>query len=566
MILENVLNHFWGIFWTIAFLGGSIFVHELGHFLAAKKLGWFVPRFSIGFGPKLFSWKRGETEYRISLLPLGGYVALPQLGEMEWVEGKTTIPVPKKALTFSEKITVASMGIIFNLLLAFVIATILWPLGVPQRKKSDTIGHILKTQEGENFRAKLYEGDRILAVDGIPIHNFEELLMQVAMGTKCDEQGKPQVVLDLERNKEHLRVPLEPIRAQIGSSSPLRTLPIAPAQELIAKTIFPGSPAQKAGLLPGDLILKADGQAIYSTLSLQELLQQYPQEAVSLSIQRAGTVLEFSLTPEQRTIAKPQVIWQTGETQITWIPQEWKASLDREQISSFVVHKIEGPSLFFQEGDLLKTLNGEAIHQLSQFETLISELHHGAIERQEKLITLEIPSSLTQNIQEPEQIPLLGIEFSYPTELVHKTPWRQFSEVFRLTTQTLVKLFHPRSDVKLEHMMGPAGIFRVMHDYTRQNFRLVLAFVVLLNINLAFLNLLPLPVLDGGFILFSFFEKLLGRRFPQKALAVAQNLFAILLITLMVYVTSFDFLRWKKDSAQDAQIKRQTALLVDPYS
>ena len=83
----------WAIFWMIVFFGGSIFIHELGHFLMAKKRGLKVPKFSIGFGPKLYSWKRGETEYCISLLPLGGYVALPEMGEIPILEGK---PSPER--------------------------------------------------------------------------------------------------------------------------------------------------------------------------------------------------------------------------------------------------------------------------------------------------------------------------------------------------------------------------------------------------------------------------------------------------------------------------------------
>ena len=90
-----------GIFYIIVFFGGSIFVHELGHFLAAKSRGLKVERFSIGFGPKIFGWRRKETEYRISLLPLGGYVAIPQLADMETVEGKTENPDSVPAADFS---------------------------------------------------------------------------------------------------------------------------------------------------------------------------------------------------------------------------------------------------------------------------------------------------------------------------------------------------------------------------------------------------------------------------------------------------------------------------------
>ena len=88
-ILTTLLSSVWALFWLIIFFAGTIFIHEYGHFIAARKRGLVVERFSIGFGPKIFGWTKDGVEYRVSWIPLGGYVALPQLGEMETVEGAT---------------------------------------------------------------------------------------------------------------------------------------------------------------------------------------------------------------------------------------------------------------------------------------------------------------------------------------------------------------------------------------------------------------------------------------------------------------------------------------------
>jgi len=102
------------IFWVVLMFGGSIFIHELGHFLAARARGLRVERFCIGFGPRLITWKRHDVEYSIALLPLGGYVSIPQLADLELVEGTyTRKDLPEVA--YGDRLLVLSMGAIFNL-------------------------------------------------------------------------------------------------------------------------------------------------------------------------------------------------------------------------------------------------------------------------------------------------------------------------------------------------------------------------------------------------------------------------------------------------------------------
>ena len=202
------------MFYDIAFLfvalfalGFTIFIHELGHFLAARQRGLIITRFSIGFGPKLLGWTRNGVEYRLSAIPFGGYVALPQLSDMGRLEGnesKTNAeldqpekrksawdefddndespeskPLPK--ISYFDKMIVAVMGAVFNIILAFALSVVLWFFGydVADAQLTTKIGYVAETverwnplvEEGEEVtspakKAGLIEGDEILTVDG----------------------------------------------------------------------------------------------------------------------------------------------------------------------------------------------------------------------------------------------------------------------------------------------------------------------------------------------------------------------------------------------------------------
>ena len=141
----SLLYDFAFIFVALFALGFTIFIHELGHFLAARRRGLVITRFSIGFGPKIFGWTRNGVEYRLSAIPFGGYVALPQLVDMGRLEGKEEIeqdsrpfkswdedeessetnskPLPK--ISYADKMIVSVMGAVFNILLAFSLACVL---------------------------------------------------------------------------------------------------------------------------------------------------------------------------------------------------------------------------------------------------------------------------------------------------------------------------------------------------------------------------------------------------------------------------------------------------------
>src|ERR1035437_11155316 len=178
--LTSLLGNLWSIFLIILFFGGAIFVHELGHFLAARRRGLKVDRFSIGFGPAL--WRKigkDGCEYRISMLPLGGYVALPQLADLSAIEGESDTDVAKlPPISYATKMIVFVAGAVFNVLFAFCLACVLWVVGQQTSEDLSTtrIGYITDTialPDGKAVtsparEAGLQVGDTIRAIDGQP--------------------------------------------------------------------------------------------------------------------------------------------------------------------------------------------------------------------------------------------------------------------------------------------------------------------------------------------------------------------------------------------------------------
>ena len=191
----SLLDSVRGIAVIVLFFGGSIFVHELGHFLAAKWRGLKVERFSIGFGPRVFGWTgKDGVDYRISLLPLGGYVAIPELADMELIEGKSAQGgagegAPSKQISYTDKVIVFAAGAFFNVLFALVLACILWVVKSPSHEGYDSteIGYVAETIEveagvtvpGPAWEAGLRPGDRILSLDGEKVESFDKIVQGI---------------------------------------------------------------------------------------------------------------------------------------------------------------------------------------------------------------------------------------------------------------------------------------------------------------------------------------------------------------------------------------------------
>jgi regulator of sigma E protease len=558
---KELFLNLWGIFWMLLFFGGSIFIHEFGHFIVAKKRGLQVPKFSIGFGPKIFSWKRGETEYCIALLPLGGYVALPQMGEIPVLEGKSSHAVTP--LSFTDKFLVAVMGAMFNLLLAFVLACILWIVGlrVPAQDRSTEIGYILPEYQGQAtpaVKGGLQKGDKILAVDDLAVETFSEIEKAIILGSGRNKEGLPQVKITYERNGSVYNTFLD---LQMVETNPLTKDEIrfsgilAPRQPLQVDGFESGSSGEKCGIKLNDVLLKVDDEVLYSFVDLRDYLKKTKAQQVRLQIKRNNETTELLCDVKTQPYLRAWLRYGTENNYVDFYDKNGAIGV------------LETKGTYFStipEDGLLTSCNGISIKDLNKLEQILSDETHRAvmfevIKKDKQLIAIRHEGNTTQK-HEAEDVQRLGIFFAQPTVIIHDNPLKQFKQAIHSTIETLTSLVNKNSDVKIQHLMGAPGIMRLLHRFSTNDFRRLLWFMVLLNINLAILNLLPIPVLDGGHILFASLEKIFRKPLPQNFIFAVQNLFVTLFLGLMAYVIFFDVRRWQGDIESEHSQRRMEKL------
>lgn len=558
----------WGIFWMLAFFGGSIFVHEFGHFIIAKKRGLHVPKFSIGFGPKLFSWKRGETEYCISLLPLGGYVALPQMGEIPILEGSENKPT--SVLSFTDKFLVGIMGAVFNLLLAFVLACILWCVGlrVPEQDRCTEVGYIIPEYEGvptPAAKAGLKPGDIILAIDDRPVTRFSDIEKQIILGAGRDEVGHPITKVTYQRDQQiqHVYLKLMLVETNPITGDTIRFSGIGlPRQRLIVDTFEEGSSAQKCGIVANDEIVQIDNFPIFSFIDLRNYLKKTDAKQVKLFIKRNGELLNIVCETQSIPYLRAWLRYGDNQNYIDFYTADTKIQILETKGKKLLSMPSFGTLISCNGIKIDNLVNLEQVLQTCDQRTLMLEID---LEGQNKFIV--VPNfSREVKLHSAESMRRLGIFFKHPTLLIHDNPWTQFKQAIASTIETFSSLVNRNSDVKVQHLMGAPGIMRLLHHFSTNDFRRLLWFIVLLNINLAILNLLPIPVLDGGQILFAILEKIRGKVLPLRWILTIQNSFVILFLGLMAYVIFFDLRRWQGDiEAKQAQ-QRFEKLLVPAIS
>ncbi len=437
----------------------SIFVHELGHFLVARWRGLVVPRFSLfGLGKPIVSWKWHGVEYCICWLPIGAYVMIPQLSDVQMGEFEGEVPEEARKLppgSYLSKVLVALAGPFANLVLAFVLACAVWQMGVrvPAEFNRTEIGEIAQTIENSEGRkvagpaaaAGLQAGDIISQIDGKPVSTFQDIAVAIAFGDNVAPDGRRVAHLTLERNGATITRDVFP---ELVGTDGIRNIGIGPKinANLQIEKVNPGSPAEKAGLLPGDRFVALNGKPLEARTELSEYFQKNPQEMATLTYKRGDTVLTTRLQPR------------------------------------------------------LDKINGQEVY-------------------------------------------LIGVVWRFETVLIKKSPLAQFQEAYAQMYQIATSLFNRRSDIGVRHMSGIVGIVDNLQQVASAGVASTLAFLVLINISLATLNLLPIPVLDGGHILFATLAKIRGRPLNPVLMQNAVAACFVMLLGLIVYVSYHDIRR-----------------------
>ncbi|MDR2367071.1 MAG: RIP metalloprotease RseP [Deltaproteobacteria bacterium] len=451
-----------------------IFVHELGHFLAAKLLGVRVEKFSLGFPPRIYSRKIGETVYQLCWLPLGGYVKL--LGE----EPGSRIPEEDKKVSFSHKpawvrISICFAGPLFNLIFAvFALWLLLAAMGF--QHLPPVVGQL--TPDGPASSAGLRPGDVVLSLDGKAIKYFDEI-------TDHPETtgGKPMAMV-VERSGQTLAITLTPELKEgkdlLGTSKPYWSLGLKPRSQARISQTMDGRPAQLAGLESGDLVTAIDGQPIEDWSQLVEAIQG----------------------PEEK---------RATETGVPVKPLLFEVLRDGEKLAFNVTPKLEASQNI--EG---KTLFTPMIGVNNKPDVLIERV--GVIR-----------------------------SFGYALE----ESWN----VVKLTYMTLAKLIQAKISPKV--MGGPILIAEAAGSKIKDGLADFVALMAMISINLAIINLVPLPILDGGQILFFLIEavrrKPLSLRFKEVSQIV--GICALLALMVMVFYNDISRIVVRKFGTPAAQVQ-----------
>jgi regulator of sigma E protease len=290
-----MISAFYTLVGAVLVLGVMILVHEFGHFAAAKLLGVRVEVFSLGFGKRLFGFRRGDTDYRISALPLGGYVKMTGVNAIEMPEehpADATGNDPGEFLKHPrwQRLIIAVAGPAANLILAVVLLTAVFavhheiPFGLYQPA---VVGWCLPGYPAE--QAGLKEGDQILQVAGVQNPTWQDVHNKVLISP-----NQP-VSLRIKRGNEELPVTLTPKadgKQQTGEAGWL------PKQPFLVTGLETGMPGALAGLEVGDEIIAVDGNPIHATGAMQAYLQSTKGKPVVLEVVRQGKDLKLNVTPK----------------------------------------------------------------------------------------------------------------------------------------------------------------------------------------------------------------------------------------------------------------------------
>ena len=520
----------------ILLLGVLIFIHELGHFLAARYFGVRVEVFSLGFGPKILKLKKKDTLYCLSLLPLGGYVKmfgdnpLEDISDSEKEKGFLYKKVYQKWL-------IAFAGPLMNLIFTIFAFFLLGSMGLPSLPAK--LGDIKKGSPA--YKAGFRSGDTILSVNGTPLSYQKELreiiknnpnkTLFFQIQNQKMEKKEVSIATQLKKNPK----PLD-WKESIGAIEGFNFV-----SEGLRFGVIHNSPAYKAGLRTFDQILKVNGKDFRYRRELEDFLKKTSPSELFLSVQRESETLQLTIQKE------------TGSLSDLGLEP---SSLYIERVGP----KTPAHQAGLLKGDRLLSIDGEAITSWKQVLDKINSFSGAPFsltyQRREKKNTISIspsPLFLEGNVKKRFMLGIVsGGLYSFPESFLQKRSlFQSFIYSFEKTTHglkticlVLVRLI--QGEVSLRAMGGPVAIGRIAHSTFQQGFQTFLLWMAIISLNLFFLNLLPIPMLDGGHLLFFSLEGILRRPLSVKKLVIAQQMGFVFIVSFLGFTLFNDIYNWLK--------------------
>jgi len=618
-------------------VGLVIFVHELGHFLAARAVGIRVEAFSIGFGTKIWGFKRGQTEYKVCLIPLGGYVKMAGEDPTHPTTGADDEFGSKKVW---QRILVISAGVIMNMVFAVVALPIAFSVGVPFM--SPVAGLIVEGSPA--WHVGIREGDRLTTINGDRVLSFEDIGLEVAVsdgpldltydrdgvehsvtvtpkeggrgfptigvGRKLkpeflvsdeileteDKEGKPlrraqalrgadlksgDVILGINRipathaeqwDSEVLRVgesPLTLLVRRAGSFLDISVPPVMtevkesaewrigitsnPAGSAPISAVARGRMAELIGLRPGDRITEVDGKPVGDADQLASLLgagQDPRRTATSIPLADPPPWSPVLRLTVESSDGKPRTLEKTLATRL-----ERARLLDSFILKSSASTRVKvaentpAARAGLRDGDAIIKIDQDPTDSFLDIQKAVIASEGAPLEivvrRDGQEVALQgvraEKNSIFQNTVLEGVLPRLGFEAIVWESVQVPFPdsigvgFTYAGRMLKRVVKTLKSIL--RGSVSAKHLGGPITIFTVSYKYTQVGFMRGLLFLAVISINLAILNILPIPVLDGGWLMFLIIEKIKGSPVSERAMGYFQWAGLAFILGLMAFVT-----------------------------
>ncbi len=531
----------------VVLLGILIFVHELGHFLVARMCGVRVEVFSLGFGKKLFSYKKGDTTYCLSLIPLGGYVKM--FGE----QNGTEVSESERNVSFTHKtvwqrISIVLAGPLMNFFFAVFVFFLIAELG--EETRSPVVAEVTANSPADKMGLKA--GDRIVEIAGAQIKSYEEFQKSL---TKFKGGNVAAVVESAAGEKRNLNLEVGSIvnpnifsiEKNIGSIDGVQPLAMGAAVGVLA-----GSPAEKLGFKIGDEIVAINEAKVSRWTQLEPSLLK--GEAATITVDR------YAENFKDKT------------TMVINVPKETLAQLKSlkdfgfEATDLYLAQVVKGSpaeQADLKPNDKIVSINTTTVQKWEDVLTTIKsfdgkEALSFAIVRDGtplvKKITPQVTSQMTAMGQEDKRF-TIGIvpmvQFAQPemttvkSESIFHSVAKGFDRTWDISTMTVVsfvKLF--QGEVSHKNIGGMISIGKAAKDSFEMGLQSFLMTMGILSVSLFILNLLPIPVLDGGHLVFYTIEVIKGSPLSVRKMEMAQQVGFVLLMGLMVLALFNDFTKF----------------------